>query len=94
MTCLVLGLPSLALVSLVGAGMLDSLAVADVFRRIARPLLRTLAVAMVVKLAVESSVFIHLRDKKYTLLKRSAVLLNGDLGPLALGRLAWASWAE
>ncbi len=44
------------------------------------------AVASVVKLVGELAVFVHLRDKRYTELKRSAVLLVGDLRRWTLAR--------
>lgn len=87
LTGLVLGFPALVLVSLGGALVQNSASAAEVFRRLSSPLLKGLMVATIAKLVLDALVFTHLRDKKYTLLKRSAVLLIGDLRPIALGRL-------
>lgn len=51
-------------------------------------MLGALALGMTFKLVVEASVFSHLRHKQHTDLKRTALLLRGELG-----RLSWARFA-
>jgi Fe-S-cluster-containing dehydrogenase component/DMSO reductase anchor subunit len=86
-TALVLGLPAVVLASLVGAMVAEGVSVAGVMSRLARPALRSLQGAAGVKLAAEALVLLHLRDKQHTPLKRTALLLVGELRPVFQARL-------
>ncbi len=52
------------------------------------PVARALVVAMAMKLAYEASVFRHLRRRQHTALKRSAILMRGDLARVTALRFA------
>ncbi len=86
LTSLVLGLPVVLLISLAAAARSESLAVRDVMLLYGRSLCWALAVAMVVKLAIEASVFLHLRERRHTPLKRTAMLLAGPLDVVTMKR--------
>jgi Fe-S-cluster-containing dehydrogenase component/DMSO reductase anchor subunit len=88
MTGVVLGLPAALFVSLLGAAWSEGLTTAVVMRGLGLRLMRALAAASLLKLAVEAMVLAHLRDKKHTPLKRTALLLTGELAPLAWGRVS------
>jgi formate dehydrogenase iron-sulfur subunit len=82
-TTLALGL-SATLAAAVTAGALDaSVALAGT-----RSLCATLIVVVLLKLGYELSLLGHLRDKQQSELKRSALLLAGELAPLLRWRLA------
>ncbi len=87
MTGVVLGIPAAVFVSLLGAAWSEALTVAAVMEGFGRRLLSVLAAAAVLKLAVEALVLTHLRDKKHTPLKRTALLLTGELAPLSMRRV-------
>jgi formate dehydrogenase iron-sulfur subunit len=86
MTGVVLGIPAAVFVSLLGAAWSEALTVAAVMEGFGRRLLSVLAAAAVLKLAVEALVLTHLRDKKHTPLKRTALLLAGELAPISMRR--------
>ncbi len=87
MTGAVLGIPAVLLVSLLGAAWSDSLTFREIMGRFGNRLLVGLVSGMLMKLAVEAIVLTHLRDKKHTPLKRTAILLTGELRPIAINRL-------
>jgi hypothetical protein len=47
-----------------------------------------LMAATALKLAAEASVFVHLKDRRHTPLKRTAILMCGDLSHLTAARFA------
>jgi formate dehydrogenase iron-sulfur subunit len=87
LTGVILGIPAALLVSLLGAVALGAPSVPVVMESIGRTVLRWLLAASLAKLAVEGLVLFHRRDKKQTPLKRTALLLLGELGPVFLGRV-------
>ena len=87
LTGVILGLPAALLVSLLGASALDSPSAPAAMEPLVRAALRWLLAAMLAKLAVEGLVLFHRRDKKHTPLKRTALLLLGELGAVFLGRV-------
>jgi Fe-S-cluster-containing dehydrogenase component/DMSO reductase anchor subunit len=89
LTGLVLGIPAAILVSLLGAVCIDSLSLREVQSEFGQVALRGLVAASAVKLAVESLVLFHLRDREQTALKRTALLLTGELAPVFLKRVAF-----
>ena len=52
------------------------------------PLARALAIVAALKLAYEASIFRHLGSRRHTALKRTAILMRGDLGRVTLARFA------
>jgi len=57
-----------------------------VFREIIFSLVLTLLIAGAAKLAWEFSVFFHLHDRELTLMKRTALLMRGELKAVTLAR--------
>jgi formate dehydrogenase iron-sulfur subunit len=87
MTGVVLGIPAVVLVSLLGAAWTGSMSADEVMARFGWGLLRGLVAASLAKLVVEALVLTHLRDKQHTPLKRTTILLTGELSRIALGRV-------
>ena len=87
MTGVVLGVPAAVFVSLLGAAWSETITVAEIMEGFGRRLLQGLVAAALVKLAVEALVLTHLRDKKHTPLKRTALLLTGELALMTLRRV-------
>jgi formate dehydrogenase iron-sulfur subunit len=87
LTGVVLGIPAALLVSLLGAAALDARLVPAVMEQFGRTVLRWLLAASLAKLAIEGLVLFHRRDKKQTPLKRTALLLLGELGPVFARRV-------
>jgi DMSO reductase anchor subunit len=87
MTAVVLGIPAALFAALLGAAWSEALTGAAIMEGFGRRLLQGLAAATLVKLAVEALVLTHLRDKKHTPLKRTALLLTGELARVARRRL-------
>jgi len=79
LTCLVLGMPIALLVSLVACYWNSNLAVPSIMQNYGQSLCRWLMVVVAIKLAIESSVLICLKQRRFTPLKRSALLLTGEL---------------
>jgi DMSO reductase anchor subunit len=81
MTTLVLGMAT-TLVASVSVGLLNSHnpAIAPLFS-VAELLAKGVAICVAVELAYELSILFHLRDKQHNELKRSALLLAGELLP-------------
>ncbi len=86
LTGLVLGLPAVVLVSLLGASWTGSMSVDDVMSRFGRKLLEWQMAATLAKLGVDALVLSHLRERKQTALKRTALLLTGELSRTAMRR--------
>jgi Fe-S-cluster-containing dehydrogenase component/DMSO reductase anchor subunit len=86
LTSCVLGLPVVLLISLAAAAWSPSLSAAEVMQHYGRSLCRGVMLAATSKLLVESSVFLHLRDRRHTTLKRTALILTGPLEMNTLAR--------
>ncbi len=79
LTCVVLGLPIALLVSLAACYWSRDLAVPSIMQNYGQSLCRWLMVAVATKLALEGSVLLWLRQRRFTPLKRTALLLTGEL---------------
>lgn len=79
LTCVVLGLPIALLVSLAACYGNGELATHSIMRNYGQSLCRWLMIVVAVKLAVEGSVLVWLRQRRFTPLKRTALLLTGEL---------------
>lgn len=88
LTTLVLGLSTALFTTLVGADCTAPGAADSVVGGYAELLFPALVIAAVLKLLFEASLFVHLRSKQNTPLKRSALLLTGDLAGAAKWRFA------
>jgi len=86
LTSLLLGLPLSLLISLATAGWSSEHRLADVMQGSGAGMLRWLIVVSVCKLLFEASIFLHLRERRHSPLKRTALLLSGDLSMTVLRR--------
>ena len=86
LTSLVLGIPMALLISLIAAACSEGLTVAQVMVEYGTWMIRCLAIIVTVKLAFESMIFASLRHKQHTPLKRTALLLTGELSMVTLQR--------
>ena len=86
LTTLVLGLPTALLVSLVPAAWSDEITVSHMMTAYGTWMCRALVIAVIVKLLFESMVLVALRHTQHTPLKRTAILLTGDLSMVLLQR--------
>ncbi len=86
LTSLVLGLPVALLISLLATVLADDLTVRLVMSGFGHALCRVLVVAVAVKLLLECVVFTHLRDRQHSPLKRTALLMTGELGLTTIQR--------
>jgi formate dehydrogenase iron-sulfur subunit len=82
MTALVLGVATTLVTSAVGALVADDSVAAAELLSTMRTLGKALGLLVVVELAYELSIFLHLSDKQQSDLKRSALLLRGELSGL------------
>jgi formate dehydrogenase iron-sulfur subunit len=87
MSAVVLGIPVNLLVSRLGEALTGSIAIDEATARYWRVFLLVLMVASLAKLAIEGLVLHHLRDKKHTSLKGTAILLIGELRRVVLARV-------
>ena len=87
LTTIVLGLSTIVLTTTAGA-VVSSAADATVASGFAEIMFPGLIVAIALKLAFEGSLFVHLRSRQHTPLKRSALLMTGDLAKAAKWRFA------
>ncbi len=78
-TSIVLGLPTALLISLLSAAVANSLTIEQVLGAYGRQLCLVLAVGATLKLLFEATIFAALRNKRHTSLKRTALLLTGEL---------------
>lgn len=85
-TSLVLGIPVALLISLAAAAVASDLTIAQVLSTFGWRLCQTLALAAAVKLLFESTIFASLRSRSQTALKRSAMLLTGELSMTVTAR--------
>ena len=72
--------------ALIPAAWSDQISVANVMSAFGNWMCRALVVASVAKLLFEATVFVNLRRKQHTPLKRTAILLTGELGMVTLLR--------
>ncbi len=85
-TAAVTGLPTVLVISLVAATISPQLSIDEVLHRYGRRLCLALAVAASIKMACEATLFAALRQKRHTPLKRTALLLTGELSMPTLAR--------
>jgi formate dehydrogenase iron-sulfur subunit len=85
-TAWVLGLPAALLISLAGAALSSPLTIGDVMLHYGRSLCGLLMAIAAAKLVLEGAVFASLRHKQHTPLKRTALLMSGELGTVTLTR--------
>lgn len=78
-TSMVLGIPVVLLISLASAAVSIELTVDRVLETYGRQLCLSLAVIAVLKLLFEGTIFAALRNRRHTALKRTALLLTGEL---------------
>jgi Fe-S-cluster-containing dehydrogenase component/DMSO reductase anchor subunit len=88
LTAAILGLATTGLTLSVGAGSLGSPILAAPFIALKAPLVRLLIAACLIKATAELLALRHANTKHYTELKRSAVLLMGDLRNFMIARFA------
>lgn len=82
LTTFVLGIATAMLTSMVAALWLDSLSAAEVMARYGALLCQALIATAAIKLVLDASIFAHLLSKHATPLKRTAMLMTGELlGP-------------
>jgi DMSO reductase anchor subunit len=88
LTAGLLGIPAALLIWLVAATVTPGLSVAGTMAAWGGPLCAGLAGLTALKLLTEASVLLFLAARRFTPLKRTALLLTGELGPLSLQRFA------
>ena len=88
LTTIVLGLATALFTTAIGAAFSSAAGTAAVASGFAEIVFPGLIVAVACKLAFEASLFIHLRSKQHTPMKRSALLMTGDLATAAKWRIA------
>jgi Fe-S-cluster-containing dehydrogenase component/DMSO reductase anchor subunit len=86
-TALITGAGALMVAALVSAS-LDGATLRPVLADVVRPLALLMIVGSVLKLGAEASIFRHLRDRAYTDLRRTAMLLTDDLRSVTQARFA------
>jgi formate dehydrogenase iron-sulfur subunit len=88
LTSAILGLPTALLIWLIAAAWFDGLTVNSLMAHYGAVLCAVLAILTTVKLLLEAAIFLSLARKQFTPLKRTALLMAGELGPLTLQRFA------
>jgi len=86
LTCVVLGLPIALLVSLVACSWHNELTVPSIMQNYGQSLCGWLMVVVAIKLAWESSVLLWVKHRRFTPLKRTALLLTGELSMINMLR--------
>jgi Fe-S-cluster-containing dehydrogenase component/DMSO reductase anchor subunit len=86
LTLLLLGLPVVLLISLAAAARSQTLAAREVMELYGRALCGGIVAVACVKLLIESSIFLHLGDRRHTSLKRTAQLMAGPLDMATIKR--------
>jgi Fe-S-cluster-containing dehydrogenase component/DMSO reductase anchor subunit len=86
LTTATLGLATVLLASMIAAGWSQSLSAGQVMVAYGHRLCQALVVAASLKLAFEALIFRHLRQKQNSPLKRTALVLSGELSPAAKSR--------
>jgi DMSO reductase anchor subunit len=87
-TTLLLGPATILLTMGTQAMLMPSVVAASAFTQIVRLLCCWLILITAIKLAWESSVFLHLRTRKWTNMKRTALLMLGPLKWMTIARFA------
>lgn len=85
-TALVLGLPLTLLISTVAASVSAESGVREMMGQYGRTLCQAVLVVGVAKLLFECAVFVRLRDRAFTPLRRTAMLMTGELGLVTIRR--------
>jgi len=85
-TCLVLGVPVALLISLAAAACSRELTIDQIISSYGLQLCRALIVIAGAKLLFEAMIFGSLRNQRHTTLKRTALLLKGELSMIATAR--------
>jgi formate dehydrogenase iron-sulfur subunit len=88
LTCAVLGLPMALVIWLTAATCLSELTIDRVMADYGVAICSSIVALTVMKLLTEASIFASLAHKQFTPLKRTALLMGGELGPTTLQRLA------
>jgi len=88
-TCLVVGIPLACATSLAAALVDGSLDVRTIMQQWGYGLCGTLVVVSALKLLFESTVFVHLKDRRHTPMKRTAILMSNALVGVTLRRFAF-----
>jgi Fe-S-cluster-containing dehydrogenase component/DMSO reductase anchor subunit len=86
LSCVILGLPIALLVSLLASAWRTEFTAADIMRQYGQQLCYWLMLVVAAKLLLESTVFVELRRRQFTPLKRTAVILTDDLSKATLAR--------
>lgn len=86
LTCFVLGIPTALLVSLAASESGQGLTAHEMMQNYGQTLCRWLVALVVAKLALETSVMLWLRHRQHTPMKRTALLLTGELSMTTLLR--------
>ncbi len=85
-TTAVLGIPVAMLISLAAAALSSELTIPQIMEEFGTMLCQVLVAVVAVKLAFESLIFTSLSKKQHTPLKRTALLMTGELGLTTLKR--------
>ncbi|HRX78666.1 MAG TPA: dimethyl sulfoxide reductase anchor subunit [Pirellulaceae bacterium] len=85
-TCLVLGVPVALLISLAAAALSTDLTIDQILVSYGRQLCHALIVIVSAKLVFEAMIFGSLRNQRHTPLKRTALLLKGELSMITTAR--------
>jgi formate dehydrogenase iron-sulfur subunit len=88
LTSAILGLPTALLIWLIAAAWFEGLTVDGLMVSYGAVLCAALATLTTAKLLLEASIFLWLRGQQFTPLKRTALLMAGELGPTTLQRFA------
>jgi Fe-S-cluster-containing dehydrogenase component/DMSO reductase anchor subunit len=88
LTVAVLGLPAVLLIWLTAAIWLDALTIDGVMARYGMALCSAVAILTAFKLLMEGAILASLATKQFAPLKRTALLMVGELGPTTLQRFA------
>jgi DMSO reductase anchor subunit len=88
LTCAVLGIPTAIISAHVAAFLIPSVSPYEVLLQVAHPLWMALAVAMGFKLFEDAGIFMSLMDARTTSLKRTALLMAGELSRQTFGSFA------
>ncbi len=86
LTCLILGLPVALLIQLAGSAWSSSTAFDRVMEETAVRLSLALIAASGIKLLAEAAVFCWLHSRRFTPMRRTAILMAGDLRRVSCGR--------
>lgn len=88
MTCALLGIPTSLLISFGSATWSSDSSIPEIMDHYGRPLCAWLSLLGGIKLSFEASIFRHLMARQLTPLKRTAILMQGDLARVVMQRFA------